>query len=856
MEATNIQIQYMREPLGIDTKYPIISWNLTDGKTQGAYQIRAVGDLGTKYDSGIVEDEHMWFKIPVGFLSRERVDVSVRIWDKEELRKTESTDEEVKMAEAAHSWFEMGLHEKDWRAKWIDPELVTPKENRMRPASYLRKTFSAAECERARLYVTCHGIYNVYLNGKHVDGFVMAPGTSEYDKLLQYQTYDVSDYLKKGENELFVVLGNGWWRGTVTYDGIRNGFGIDTALLLQLETDRKTVCVSDETWMASQDGPLRDTDNMNGEVYDAGREDIFFKKETDSRFHAVQVKEYGYENLCCSNCPPPTEHETFHPVLIQTPAGEQVLDFGQNIAGYIGFEIEAEKGQQISFIHGEVLDQDGNFQIENYQSQNYDFKQEIRYICKQGKNRYKASNTFMGFRYVKVEGMREIHPEDFTAYAVYTDLEQTAQFSCGHPFVNQLFENALWSLKGNLLDIPTDCPTREKSGFTGDLVTYIHTMQYLMNAYPMIDKFIRNQAASQAENGCVKQIVADPRPYGPIDGSAGWSDSFEILPEVVRERYYCDVLFETYYEQIKKWTDFCIRRAAFGTREENQDNPYAEYLEDQAFHWGEWLEPGMDFPRYMENIQKNGEPEVGTAYLSYCCQVLSEYARKTNRKKDAGYYGEVAEKARLAYRYAFTKNGRIHSERMCRYIRPIVLNLLDEAEKKQAASDLNQIVIQNQYRLNTGFLTSHELCRVLSEYGYQETAYRLLLNEEMPGWLYSVKQGATTIPEAWDAYGKNGERKGSFNHYSYGAIVGWLMDSVAGIRLYNGKITIAPKISKEIGYVKARYQSPMGEIVSEWECRDEKISYHILIPCGCSAEFIAEDGGIRQFESGEYTFTV
>ena len=326
------------------------------------------------------------------------------------------------------------------------------------------------------------------------------------------------------------------------------------------------------------------------------------------------------------------EHEYFTPKLLITPKGETVLDFGQNIAGYIEFDMECKEGEVWKFTHFETLDADGNFCNSNFQSTNFYCAQEIIYKAKAGRNHFKAFGTFMGFRYVKVEKLDELEclgktkaadeggnnladkevinergnrknslqelgdivPENFKAHAVYSDLEILANFQCGNPLVNQLYHNALWSIKGNLIDIPTDCPTREKSGFTGDLVTYIHTFQYLMEAYPMVRKFIENQAASQGENGCVKQIVADCRPMGAIDGAAGWSDSFEILPWKLGQRYNDYRVFHDNFEQIQKWMKFCIDRAASETRPENQSNPWKDYLYDTGFHWGEWAEPGAD----------------------------------------------------------------------------------------------------------------------------------------------------------------------------------------------------------------------------------------------------------------------
>lgn len=845
MRPERIRIEHMREPLGIDTEHPVVSWNIRTGEDrslwkQAGYRITVSGHLGTAWDSGYVESSEMHHRIDADFRPKERAEVRVSVYDEQGNEGTGRTT------------FEMGIGREDWTAEWIDPEQETPASDGMRPASCLRKKFyltSDEICAGARLYATAHGTYRILINGRCVEGFVLAPGTSEYHRLLQYQTYDVTEYLQEGENEIRAELGNGWWRGTVTFDGIRNSFGDDVALLAQLECGGVPVCVTDDSWEASQEGPLRDTDLMQGEVYDARREDI-----PEESWHMVRTAGYGYGNLAAPDCPGVREHQTFSPVLLHTPNGESVLDFGQNIAGYIGFDLQAHEGEKYIFTHGETLDLEGNLTIENFQSLNFRCGQRVEYICREGRNTYKASHTFMGFRYVKVEGMEKIRPEDFTAYALYTDLEETAAFSCGHPLVDRLVRNAVWSLRSNLIDIPTDCPTREKSGFSGDLVTYIHTFQYLMDTYPMIQKYIRNQAVSQYEDGCVKQIVADPRERGAMDGAGGWCDSFEILPDRNAKWYHDDFLFEKYYENIKKWADFLIRRAASSTKAEHLDNPYHDCLDDVGTHWGEWLEPDFDFERYMANIRENGEPEVGTAYLSYACLLVSRYARKSGRMEDAEYYGKKADRARLAYRYQFTDHGRIRSERMCRYIRPIVLELLGEQEKKEAAAELNRLAEKNGYRLNTGFLTTHELCRTLSDYGYTDTAYRLLLQEGQPGWLDPVKHGMTTIPENWRAFQPDGARKDSFNHYSYGAVTGWLFDTAAGIRLEDGKLLIKPCPYPELKRLSAECVTPVGRVKSSWEYCEGGVKFRFGIPGNVQAETVLPSGRKELLTAGEYEF--
>ena len=846
-QLSRIKIEHMEHAIGIDSQYVNVSWNIKNQARQVAFQVSARGHKGTCWDSGIVRDNRMYCRIEQLFKSREIVQVHIWSWDKED----EVGVRDVISGETA---YEIGLCERDWCASWINPELYVPDSTEERPASYLKNIFwmTEADCnKKARLYVTCHGIYNIWLNGIHLDGFEMAPGTTQYDKIMPYQTFDVASYLKVGENHILVSLGNGWWRGRITYDGLKNQFGNDVALLLQLELDETCILKTDDSWLATQEGPVRDSDNMDGEIYDARLEKNLFSDS--GMWHMVRREDFSISNICNMKCPPPICQEVFHPILLATPAGEQVLDFGQNVAGVMEFKFQAEDGDCYIFTHGETLDENGNFTIENFQSGKYRCLQRLIYIAKAGENVYRPRNTFMGFRYVKVESPNRVNAENFCAYAIYTNLETTAQFHCGNELVNQLFQNALWSLKGNLLDIPTDCPTREKSGFSGDLQVYTYTLLYMMDAYPILQKFIRDQASSQYEDGCIKQIVANPMERSLWDGGAGWSDSFEIIPKLVDTRYQENLFFE-YYDEIKKWVNFLLERAKSKTRICHICNPYHRYLVDTGIHWGEWLEPGAKTWKQWMKMQMFGEAEVATAYLSYACRVLSEEAKKRGLEKDYLFYKEKAQLSASAYRFQFVKNGKIRSKRMCRYIRPISLGILSEQECKDAAKELNKLVIKNNYHLNTGFLTTHELCRTLSNYGYVDTAYRLLLNEEKPGWLYSVKNGATTILENWDGIQSEGIKKDSFNHYAYGAIAGWLMDSVVGIRVENGRITIQPQPHPSLGYAKAIYQSPIGEIQSAWKYKGEKLYMQVTVPI--NAEIILPNGIARKVEAGEYQFEI
>mgnify|MGYP002511786727 CR=1 FL=1 len=909
MKAIRLRTEHMENPVGIDIRKPYLSWNCSGGKKQTAYEIRATVRGLVIWDSGKVAANEMAALSGVEAGSRQRVFWQVRLWDEADMAGDWSEE----------AFFEMGLLEREqFAAKWIDPEPKdTPAKGRTdgpqahKPASYLRTSFRLEKMGEARLYVTCHGLYEAFLNGKRVGDFVLAPGTSTYDKRLAYQTYDVTKLLKEGENAVQVILGDGWYRSCSGVDGDRNLYGEDVALYFQLEVDGRAVCISDESWEASQAGPIREDDMQQGEVVDARLEEI-------REYHGVRTADFGVENLVCSNCVPIVEAERFTGKLLKTPNGETVIDYGQNLAGYVEFTVNAHAGERIVLTHGESLDENGNFTAENFQDRKRHkeggTKQQVVYLCKEGENHYKSKFTVWGFRYAKVETEADLTDAVFTSIAVYSRMERLGYFTCSDQNVNRLVENSIWSQKSNFCDVPTDCPTRERAAWTGDMGVFAETGIYLEDCYPVIRKWLGECRLNQYEDGKVANIA--PKNNNPsfftkmLAGSVGWGDACIIVPYVLYKRYGDVRILEENYDMMRKWFAYLESRAGKkeqqggmpanppqipeeyrtvvdrmpanppqipeeyrsvvagmpkeklaeltekfrqtgGAAKENP-NPYADYAIEQGVDYGEWCEPDV------ESTSAMGKPQskVATAYFARSGRMLAEIAGILGREEDAAGYSEIAGKAKLAFWHLATENGRIRSDRQAEYVRAVSFDLLDEEEKRQAAADLNELVARNDYHLNTGFLSTPSLCGVLAEHGYVETAYRLLLQDTMPSWLYAVKKGATTIWENWDGINEKGEVKASLNHYSYGAVCGWLFSGVCGIRLERGHIVIQPTPHSLLQYAKASYLSPVGEIVSGWRYEGERLIYEIEIPAGVWAEVILPDGRRESLEAGRYVIDV
>ncbi len=872
MTAKTLKTEYMTNPVGIDIKAPCLTWLCEGGLRQTAYEIRAYLDGEEVWNSGMVESDEMRALIGAPLHSRDRIRWQVRLWDENGKAGPWSVE----------AVFEMGLLEKsDYKAQWIDPEIERDPEEH-KPASYLRKTFKVdAVNGPGRLYVTCHGLYEVWLNGTRVGDFVLAPGASSYDQRLFVQTYDVAELLREGENEILVILGDGWYRSCSGVDGDRNLYGEDVALWLQLEVGGKPVCLSDGSWEATQRGPIRMDDMQQGEVVDARLEEL-------SGFHAVTVRDYGTENFCASNCVPITEHERFPGKLITTPNGEGVLDFGQNLAGYIEFTLTAHAGDTITLTCGETLDENGNFTQENFQDRKRHkeggTRQQVTYTCREGINHYKTKFSIWGFQYAKVETDIDLSNAVFTAIAVYSDMERTGFFTCGNEDVNKLVDNTLWSMKSNFCDVPTDCPTRERAAWTGDMGVFIDTGLYLMDCGSVVRKWLGECRICQYPDGKVANIA--PKNNRPtfttelLAGSVGWGDASIIVPWALYRRYGDKRVLAENYEMMSRWYEYLESRAGqkksaapmdmnaipeqyramlknmppealqemmkkFAPPKSDNENPYADFAIETGTDYGEWCEPDVS------SIDAMGKPQskVATAYYAYSGRLLAEISEILGKSENAQRYAATGEGAKNAFHFIAAKNGVIQLDRQAEYVRAIDFDLLSEDEKRRAAADLNELVIKCGYHLNTGFLSTPALLPVLAKYGYTDTAYRLLLQDTCPGWLYEVRHGATTIWEDWDGINEKGEVKASLNHYSKGAVCGWLFSGVCGIRVENGKIHIAPEPSALLGYAEARYLSPLGEIVSGWKYEENgEITYTFRIPSNASADITLPDG--RQINLG------
>ncbi|GAA4980718.1 glycoside hydrolase family 78 protein [Yinghuangia aomiensis] len=877
MKAVRLRTEYLSEPLGIDITRPRLYWNCDEGERQTAYRIVAVRDGDTVWDTGKVPSSRMshiaYDGAPLG--SRDCVAWSVTLWD-----------EDDRAGEPAHSRFELGLlAPDDWSARWITGD-YTPVRDVRYPVDCFRRTFrTRGPARRARLYITACGIYEARIDGRRVGEFQLAPGATDYRHRLQYQTYDVTDLVTgrgagpmagggAGDHVLEVDLADGWYRGSVGCFGVTHVFGRETKLLCQLEVtyddgSRDTI-VSDDAFAWSNDGPVRFADLKDGEVYDAAMSPTYTRQARLTREHLTPT---------ASNNVEPRTHEVFPARLLTTPGGARVLDFGQNIAGFVGFTAAGRKGQQITLRLGEVLDEDGEFTQANMQVHKpvKEFgpetemllitgqtaliteelqptpRQEVTFRCSgTGRDHYRTAFAVFGFRYALVETDVDIDPADFHAVAVYSAMPQAGTFACSNPDVNRFLENTRWSMKGNFLDVPTDCPTRERLGWTGDAQIFVDTAAYLMDVAPFFRKWLLDVRDGQFADGTSSAVV----PYNGASVlydnsgvSVGWADAVVLIPYRLWKRYGDEEVIRDCYDTMRRYAQFMIDNTGHQDPEAAKANPYDAYVYEKGLHLGEWLEP-TEFRDPMPSRAQPPRTEECTAYLYYTMRHMAEIAQALGHVDDAALFARYADGAKTAYQHLFLTQGGIDTDRQAKLVRPLALGLLDGEPRRKVQERLVTAVEQRGYRVGTGFLSTPFILPALTDAGRADVAYRMLENDQAPSWLAQVHAGATTVWEDW-------EGTASHNHYSPGAVCQWLFDTAAGIRVDGeNHFVVAPVPGGTLTHVRAAYTSLYGTVHSHWEKTPAGLTVTVTVPSNTRADVRLPNGEKRTVPAGTHAFTI
>lgn len=872
-------------PLGIDENCLRFSWELA-GKFRGlkqiAYQIFIMthNDKKIVWDSGKVESNKSF---DVEFNAEAltpctRYDWKVKVWCNNDA------------CDSKYSWFETGI-KNNWKAKWIQPKQksnnydeVSVKDVKLdsaesvesnsvdlfgqrledrdykefNPCLYVRKEFGATKktIKAARLYITAHGIYRAFINGKRVGNQEFAPEISSYNDVLYYQTYDVTDLISYGDNVLGVVLADGWWCGRVGLSGDSCQFSDMRALLLQLdityEDGTKDSIVSDESLKATSDGPHIFADLFVGEYYDARKElDSWVEVGyNDSDWKTSDVIKYSYDSLLGQYENPVTTIRTFVPEkVIHTPAGETVLDLGQNIAGRIRINVSGRAGTIVSLECSEVLDENGNF-LMNIVGRNKD--QKDYYVLKgEGIETYEPWFTYHGFRYVRIEGYPgAVVPQNFSAVVISTQMDDIGAFICSNEKLNRLQQNIWWSQVANTVSTPTDCPQREKAGWTGDIFIYGKTASYLRDTEAFLSKWMHSMRADQLPTGEIPMVVPYIKAYLHIkdlcgsDSSCGWGDAVLEVPWVIYSVYGNTAVLRDNYETMKRWMKYVEKSAA-----ENTPNPKetysAEELERQkylwntGFHFADWLAPSLSIEtgEAMEMFRSAflTKELVAPAFFAYNTARFAQIAEAIGNNEDSEYYLELNKKIKRAFADEYIDgNGKLKAHYQGIYVLALYFGLYPAEKKAKGVRQLIKLIEENDYRLDTGFLSVPYLLDVLADTGHADVAYKLLYQTQCPSWLYEVDHGATTMWEAWQAIMPNGKVTNvSYNHYAFGCVGSWIYRYICGLKrkgIGYTEVTVEPHFDCGLTYAATHFHSNIGTYCIEWTHKENCTTIKLIVP--------------------------
>lgn len=923
-QIKNILCEHMCSPLAVAVQNPRFSWNLYSEK-QNVYQdscriVVRKEDGSIVWDSGKIQSRKTLDIEYAGqpLESKCRYIYRIMVWDQE--------GNEVQSKE---EYFETAfLKTEDWKAKWIEPDplpqlaqnplegagkawmevmgammrgenlaIISDEEN-MRaqglepydPPVRMRREFRLEkQVKRARLFVTAHGIYEARINGKAVTDSRLNPGFTTYDKRIKYQVFPVEGLLQCGGNAIAVTVADGWYKGKIAL-GRGCEYGEVPGLLLQMEIEyedgAKDVLCSDGAWSYSFDGPIRSADLFFGQTVDARREDGEPSLcGYDAHAWKPVLQKPGTELIPDAQVSPLAKVFAEIPArkVWTAPNGDTLADFGQNMAGVIRVEIHGQAGEEITFEHGEVLDQDGNF---TYAFEGDETRaQKDSYICAgTGKEIFSPQFTYHGFRYVRIRGGKDWKKEQLTALAISTENPVTGEFCCSDERLNQLQSNIYWSQRSNNITIPTDCPTREKAGWTGDVVVYGMTALYNQDMTAFYEDWLKSIRLEQTENGHVLNTVPLIKNYiqQTTAGSMGWGDVILTLPlqlyhlkgdiKVLKENYRA---MENWMMAMRQSADELPTGNPMGgiTQEEfevmtprQQENQH--YLINTGFHFGDWLVPSVKNAEGFSDGPASAfltMNYVDTALLAADADLFAEASELLGYMEKAEEYHRYAKRVREAFYEEYVdEKGWIRQEMQGNYILALKCHMVPKEKEAVLAERLNELIHENNDCLDTGFMSVPYLLDILCDYGYEETAWKVLWQTKCPSWLYEIEHGATTVWENWDAVKEDGRvDKCSFNHYAFGCVGDFMYRRIAGIQnagtAYD-KIRIAPLYGCGLDWAQGEHQSPYGPVKVRWERslvdkagkNWQKFTTTGSIPANTDAVLVLPDGSEKELGNGSF----
>ena len=816
MRVYDAKVNHMTNPMGFFMDGVSFSWKVDEarGKAQKAARVRVAADEKMQeilFDSGMDEQaDSLAYPVELALEPRTRYFWQVTVLSDAE----EEADSEVQ-------WFETSKMSEEWTGKWL-----TCDSTEKRHPIFSKEIAPAKEMAKARLYVTGLGLYEAYIDGKKVGDEYLTPYSNNYNRWVQYQTYDITDQIAGG-GKLSILLGNGWYKGRFGFSAFEdkgyygNEWKVIADVVLAYTDGTEEVIGTDESWTVTR-SRIMFSNLYDGEQVDATAPELPAEEPT--------VCDAPKGRLEARRSLPVVAHEHIKPVeLIHTPAGEQVFDMGQNFAGIFTFRVKEPAGTKIHIQTGEVL-QKGNFYNENLRSA----KSEYIYISDGNETVIRPHFTYYGYRYVKVEGVSDLKIEDFTGLALYSDIEMGGDVETGHDLVNQLVSNVRWGMKGNFIDVPTDCPQRdERMGWTGDTQVFSPTATFLADTYAFYSKYLHDMYTEQMDlDGMVPDVVPSA---GVHSTACVWGDSSCIIPWNMYQFYGDKKILEDQYDSMRNWVDYI-------SRVDGDNHGWRS-----VFHYGDWL--ALDNPSGKTDEVMGGTDEgyIANVYYAASAGIVAKAARVLGYEADAKTYqalcDEQFEEVKKEY---FSQTGRCCIKTQTALILALKYHLSENEElTKKTLRLLFQI---SGDKLKTGFTGMPLMCPVLSENGMNDLAYTLLLNEDYPGWLHEVKLGATTVWERWNSLDENGDISStgmnSLNHYAYGSILEWVFRYVTGFRVSeehpgSRHLLIAPTLNWKLKRAKGSYHSAAGTYETSWELADPShVTVKVTVPFGCTAEIV------------------
>lgn len=861
--------------LGVNTSTPRISWNFAqldascDGWQQASYDVEVLFDREDVQSFSVQSNGSVCVPWPARPLkSREAAKVRVRCYG------GSREDGKDTVADQATEWSPWSsveaalLYTSDWVAEWIAAESQERnKDDSLRPIR-LTKTFLipyTSRVRKARLYITSRGCYDAAINGLPVSDQAMAPGWQSYKHRLHYQILDVTDLLIAGsKHKIDVTVAAGWYASALAWAGGRRYyFGDRLALLAQLmvdfEDDSQTLVISSNDSWETQSSPIISSEIYNGEIHNLQ------EKHDPKESSIARVIDGTEAKLASPDAPPVRVTEQVRPIkLFKSRSGKQLIDFGQNLVGRLRIrELSKGAGSEVSFSHAEVLENDelGRRPLRGAASTD-------TLIC--GSTDiidWAPKFTFHGFRYVEVTGWSEndeqcpLTVDSLVAEVLHTDMEWSGWFECSHPMVNKLHENARWSMRGNFLSIPTDCPQRdERLGWTGDIQVFAPSANFLYNTTGMLNNWLDDLAAEQLSsdhNGIPPFVVPDviskahdqDDAFWPKLPNAVWDDVAILLPWALYRASGDPYTLEKQYKSMTTWLDVGVRRGEDGL------------WDADLYQLGDWLDP-LAPPSEPGNGRTNGTV-VADAYLIHITRIMAESAAILTRTEAAlRYRSEYDTLLRRFQSKYITPSGLVAADTQTALALTIKFGLLRDAEQLRVAGDrLARHVRMQQFRVATGFAGTPIILQALTISGHADLAYRMLLEKQCPSWMYAVSMGATTIWERWDSMLPDGSinpgEMTSFNHYALGSVVNWLHETVGGISALEPgwkKVLVQPLPGGKLTSAKVTHDSPYGRIECSWKSEKGSFEMSLSLPPNTTAEVVLPSRDKTSAGSGTHAF--